>query len=95
MLLAGRSSVRVPDEADFFNLLNPSSRTMALGPTQTLIEMSTRILPGGKKRDRRLGLTNLPPSVSRMSENVGASTSRDPKGRDGLYRNNFTFYYTY
>jgi hypothetical protein len=31
MIQAGRSPVRVPDEVDFFNLPNPSSRTMALG----------------------------------------------------------------
>jgi hypothetical protein len=50
MLQAGMSPVRVPDEVDFFNLPNPSSRTMTLGPTQPLTEMSTRNLPGGKKR---------------------------------------------
>jgi hypothetical protein len=27
-----------------------------------------------------------------MSENVGSSTSCNPKGLDGLYRDNFTFY---
>jgi hypothetical protein len=27
-----------------------------------------------------------------MSENVGASTSRNPKGLHGLYGDNFTFY---
>jgi hypothetical protein len=32
----------------------------------------------------------LPPSVSRMSENVGASKSRNPKGLHGLYKDNFT-----
>jgi hypothetical protein len=37
-----------PDEADFFNLPNPSSCIMALGSTQPLSEMSTRNLPGGK-----------------------------------------------
>jgi hypothetical protein len=36
-----------PDEVDFFNLPNHSSRTMALGSTQPLTEMSTRNLPGG------------------------------------------------
>jgi hypothetical protein len=87
MLQAGRSPVRVPDEVDFFNLPNPSSRTMALGSTQPLTGMSTRNLPGGKKR-----LTTLPPHVCRMSENVGASTCRIPKGLHGLYRYNFTFY---
>jgi hypothetical protein len=34
----------------FFSLPNPSSRTMALGSTQPLTQMSTRNLPGGKKR---------------------------------------------
>jgi hypothetical protein len=36
-----------PDEVDFFNLPNPSSRTMVLGSTQPLTEMSTRNHPGG------------------------------------------------
>jgi hypothetical protein len=49
MLQAGRSPVRVLDEVDFFNLLDPSSRTMVLGSTQPLTEMSTKNLPGGKK----------------------------------------------
>jgi hypothetical protein len=53
MLLAGRSPVRVPDEVDFFSLPNLSSRTMALGSTQPLTEMSTRNLPAGKKRPAR------------------------------------------
>jgi hypothetical protein len=53
MLQAGRSAVRVPDEVDFFNLPNPSSRTMALGSTQSLTEMSTRNLLGGKRRPGR------------------------------------------
>jgi hypothetical protein len=35
------------DEVDFFKLLNPSSRIMALGSTQPVTEMSTRNLPGG------------------------------------------------
>jgi hypothetical protein len=50
---AGSSPVRVSDEADFFNLPNPSSRTMALESTQPLTEMSTRNFPGGKKRAAR------------------------------------------
>jgi hypothetical protein len=38
-----------PDEVDFFfNFPNSSNRTMALGSTQPLTEMSTRNLPGGK-----------------------------------------------
>jgi hypothetical protein len=53
MLQAVRSPVRVPDEVDFFNLPNPSSRTMALWSTKPLTAMSTRDLPGGKKRQTR------------------------------------------
>jgi hypothetical protein len=89
MLQAGRSPVRIPDEAEFFNLPNPSSRTVALGSTQPLTEMSTRNLLGVKS-GRRVGLTTLPPSMSRMSDNVGASTSRNPKGLHGLCGDNFT-----
>jgi hypothetical protein len=38
----------IPDEVTgFFNLPNPSSRTVALGSTHPLTEMSTRNLPGG------------------------------------------------
>jgi hypothetical protein len=47
MLQAGRSRVRVPMRWIFFNLPNSTSRTMALGSTQPLTEMSTRNLPGG------------------------------------------------
>jgi hypothetical protein len=42
----------------FFNSPNPSSRTMALGSTQPLTEMSTRNLPGGKGRPAH-GADNL------------------------------------
>jgi hypothetical protein len=47
---------------------------MALGSTQPLTEMSTRNLKKKKKRNlgvkcgRRVGLTTLPPSVSRLSK---------------------------
>jgi hypothetical protein len=53
VLQDGRPPVRVPDEVDFFNLPDPSSRTMSLGSTQPLIEMSTRNFPGSKKRPAR------------------------------------------
>jgi hypothetical protein len=44
----------IPDEViGFFNLPNPSSRTIALGSTQLLTEMSTKNLPGGKGRPAR------------------------------------------
>jgi hypothetical protein len=39
----------ISDElTEFFSLPNPPSRTMALGSTQSLTEMSTRNLPEGK-----------------------------------------------
>jgi hypothetical protein len=88
MLQAGRLLVRIPDEVDFFNLPNPSSGTMALGSTHPLTEMSTFL---GVKSCWHVGLTTLPPSMSRMSENVGASTSLNPKGLHGLYKDDFTF----
>jgi hypothetical protein len=53
MLQAGRSLVRVPDEVDIFNLSNTSSRTLALESNKPLTEMSTRNLPGSKKRPER------------------------------------------
>jgi hypothetical protein len=44
----------IPDEViGFFNCPNPSSRTMALGSTQSLTEMITRNLPGAKGRPAR------------------------------------------
>jgi hypothetical protein len=69
----------------FFNWPNPSSRTMALRSTQPLTEMSTRNLPLEVKGGRRIRLTNLQPSVSRLCrENVGASNSHNPMGLYGL-----------
>jgi hypothetical protein len=53
MLQAEKSPVRVPDEVDFSNWPNPSSRTMALLFTQPLTEMSTKKFPGGEKRPAR------------------------------------------
>jgi hypothetical protein len=51
--------VSISDEViGFFNWPNPSSRTMALGSTQPLTEMSTRNLHGGKGRAAR-GADNL------------------------------------
>jgi hypothetical protein len=47
MLQAGKSRDRFPMTWIFFNLPNPSSRTMALGSTQPLTEMSSKNLLGG------------------------------------------------
>jgi hypothetical protein len=55
----------------YINLPNPSGLTMALGLTQPLTEMSTRNLKEqtwGVKGGRRLVLTTMQPSVSRLSK---------------------------
>jgi hypothetical protein len=54
----------------FFNWPNPSSRTIALGSTQRLTEISIRDLPGGKGRPARKA-DNLTAICERLSrENV-------------------------
>jgi hypothetical protein len=57
MLQAGRSRDRVPMRWIFSNLPNLSGRTMALGSTQPLTEMSTTNLKEtwGVKGGRRVG----------------------------------------
>jgi hypothetical protein len=54
VLQAGRSGVQFSMRSlDVFNLPNPSSRTMALGFTQPITEMSTSSLLLGKGRMAR------------------------------------------
>jgi hypothetical protein len=59
----------------FFNLPNPSRRTVALGSTQPLTEMSTWNLPE-VKGCRRAKLTSLPPSLSHCLECVSLDVSQ-------------------
>ena len=47
-----------------FHWHNPSDRTMTLGLTLPLTEMSTRNIFWGDKGGRCIGLTNLPPSCA-------------------------------
>jgi hypothetical protein len=75
MLKAGRPPVRIPDEVDFLNLPGVDSA-------------SNR----NEYQECSWGLkAAVSLSMSRMSESVGASTSRNPKSLHGLYRDSFTF----
>jgi len=70
----------IPDGViGFFHWHNPSGRTMALGLTQPLTEMSTRNISWGYRRPVRRA-DNLTTFMSRLSWNLGASTSWNPKG---------------
>jgi hypothetical protein len=73
-------TVEVPSAVTgFFNLPNPSSRIMTLNFTNSLMEMSTRNLPGGKERPARKGdnLTTIcEPKIHKMSK---------PRHSTGLY----------
>jgi hypothetical protein len=85
MIQAARSGVRVPMRCIILHLSNHSSGTTALRSTLPLTEMSTRNFLGGIKGGRRVSLTNLHPSVSRLYvETVGAPTSHNPMGLHGL-----------
>jgi hypothetical protein len=60
--------------------------------------ISCKIFSGiflGVKSGRRVGMTTLPLPISRMPENVGASTFRNPKGLNSLCRENFTLPYLF
>jgi hypothetical protein len=75
-----------PDEVDFFNLPNPSGRTVALRLTQLVTEMSTRNLSGGKKWPTRRA-----DNLATICEPKDWTSSK-PKGlHHSLYRDNFTF----
>ena len=62
-----------------FHWHNPSGRTMALGLTQTITEMSTRKIFWGVKTPVRKA-DNLTTFMCRLSWNVGDSASWNPQG---------------
>jgi len=69
-----------------FHWHNPSSRTMALGLTQPLTEMSTRnvwvpvTFPRGGLKQPVCRADNLTTFMWRLSSNLGASNSWNPQG---------------
>jgi hypothetical protein len=67
-----------------FHLLNFFGRNMALGSTQLLKEMSTRVFSAGKG-GRCVGLTILPSSCPNRLEILGASNYWRPKGSRGCH----------
>jgi hypothetical protein len=69
-----------PNEVDFLNLSNPSSRIMALGSTQPLTEMSTRNLPGGKGRPARKADNLTAICVPTVWKKCGSLTISQPYG---------------
>jgi hypothetical protein len=73
----------IPDGViGIFHWRNPSGRTMALGLTQPLTEISTRNLSwrGGGIGDRCLRADNITTLICRLSWNLGASNSWNPQG---------------
>jgi len=73
-------AVSIPDGVTgIFLLHNPSGRTMALGLTQPLTEMSTRNISLGVKRPVRR-TDNLTTFICRLSWNLEATFSWNPQG---------------
>jgi hypothetical protein len=73
----GKSRVRFPMVSLAFFVDNPFGRTMTLGSTQPLTEISTRNISWEATVRRADTRTSF---MCRLSKNLGASTSWNPKG---------------
>jgi hypothetical protein len=81
MLQVGRSKIHSPTRSlNFFNLPNPSSRSVVPRFTQSLTEMSSRKSSWVVKRDQSIRLTASPPSVSRNSIQCMIHDASQPYG---------------
>ena len=69
-----------------FHWHNPSGRTMAVGVTQPLTEMSTRNISWGGKGGRCVRLTNLPPPCTEYIKIWEPPTPGTHRACQGLYR---------
>ena len=78
-LQSGRSRARFPIVTGIFHWINPSGRTVALGSTQPLTEMSTTGICWGEWRRVR-GAENFTIFTCWLSWHLGASASRSPNG---------------
>jgi hypothetical protein len=75
-----------------FQWLNPSSRTMVLGSTQPLTEMSTNNISWGDKGGRCVRLTTLPPSCTDYVWNLWEPEPPAAlRACPGLYRDRYAF----
>ena len=79
-------------EFETFHWHNPSYRTIALGCTQPLREMSTNIISLGGKGDRYVGMTTLPPSCADCLEIWEPETPATLRACPDLYHDCFYLY---
>jgi hypothetical protein len=89
---AGKSRVRFPMVSLEIFTDNPSGRTMALGSTQPLTEISARNISWERGKGRRcVGLTNLPLSYADCLEIWGPQPPENLRACPDLYRDCITF----
>jgi hypothetical protein len=70
-----------PDGVRIFHLHNPSGRTMVLGSTQPMTEMS---IPGMFPEGRCVGMTTLPPSCADSLKILEPQPSGTAKACNGI-----------